>query len=492
MATNEKKRKEGTYAQLRGFHRAVPIILFALAIFVALCFIIKESTGAFGRAIGDFLLGCFSIGGYFIPVLFALHAILYPSDIHNKRLLGRIIFSLVLLIFISAMTHAISNFNVEPYFSASEFYNSGKESVGGGFVGGVFAFAIVSVIGNIGLIILAVTVITIYVTYFFATEKNPIRNFFDTVLYGIVRFLAFIEKSAKKSSAERKANQDIKAEERRRQTERREARRIEELVEREGDLYEDDYVMRGSGLSELSIPQLGISERIDERDLERNPTLQERVHPRGLVEDEPTTEPVTEHTAEEPTPAARRPIHADYGFAVSEDDYTVENGGRDFVAEAPSRTEAPRDTFVGPDATAESVFTAGFDGYDLQANERLATRRSTAAPSESEREEVPVRETRTFTSSEINAARRHGAFTTRTATPSREAQRTAEENFNPITSMAGTLRKEAFLFVECDLRGFTVFLWRFTGLFFKDLGKVLHVHNSTMQGDCLDLQMSGF
>ena len=59
-------------------------------------------------------------------------------------------------------------------------------------------------------------------------------------------------------------------------------------------------------------------------------------------------------------------------------------------------------------------------------------------------------------------------------------------------SMAGTLRKEAFLFVECDLRGFTVFLWRFTGLFFKDLGKVLHVHNSTMQGDCLDLQMSGF
>ena len=92
MSDNNKKRS--AYSQLRGFHRAVPIVLFAIALFVAICFI-NQNTGALGRAIAGFLLGSFSIGGYFIPALIAIHAMFYATDVKSRRvLISRIIFSL--------------------------------------------------------------------------------------------------------------------------------------------------------------------------------------------------------------------------------------------------------------------------------------------------------------------------------------------------------------------------------------------------------------
>ena len=56
---NKDKSKEGAYAQLKGFHRAIPIILAAFALFITLCFFTKNSTGAFGEVVSDFLLGAF-------------------------------------------------------------------------------------------------------------------------------------------------------------------------------------------------------------------------------------------------------------------------------------------------------------------------------------------------------------------------------------------------------------------------------------------------
>ena len=132
MNKNDEK-KVGAYAQLTGFHRAVPIILIALAVFVTICFFAQSETGSFGTAIADSLKGLFSIGGYFIPVLFLMHALFYPSDIQKKRLISRIIFSFVLLFLISALTHAITNWGAEPTFSSTESWDNGRANIGGGF-----------------------------------------------------------------------------------------------------------------------------------------------------------------------------------------------------------------------------------------------------------------------------------------------------------------------------------------------------------------------
>jgi len=426
---NKDKSKEGAYAQLKGFHRAVPIILAAFALFIALCFFTKDSTGAFGKIVSGFLLGAFSIGGYFIPVLFAVHAIFYPSDIQEKRLVSRVVFSVILLIFISAMTYAFSIIGEEPVFSAADFYANGQANVGGGFVGGVIGFGIIKVIGHVGLIILAIAIIALYVTYFLSGQR--MKRIFDSALLGFVKFGAKIEGKFKKSVAEKKASKSIRAEEKRRAEEKKNAKRLEALMEKESELFEDDFFATDNGLKELNIPELGISETRKQEDIELNPTLQEKVHPKNKVEEEDT-----EYARVELHP--KKTINTDYGFDPEEVEYTLENDGRDFVAEEPV-VEKARPVYTGLDDSAESVFTSDFDGFDFAKNERLASKQSTMGQAEIERKpktEEPVEHV--FTEDDIEKARKRASFEMRKAELAKqreeeEARKRAEAEFEPVT-----------------------------------------------------------
>ena len=83
-----KKAKGSAYAALTGPHRAVPIVLIALAVFITVCFF-TQNTGSFGRAISEFFRGLFASGAYFVPVLLAIHAFFYPTDVQKKRIIQR-------------------------------------------------------------------------------------------------------------------------------------------------------------------------------------------------------------------------------------------------------------------------------------------------------------------------------------------------------------------------------------------------------------------
>ena len=163
--TKKDKDTEGAYAALTGYKRAIPIVLVAVAVFIILCFI-TPSTGLLGGAVANVLLGLFSIGGYFIPFFLVMHAIFYPSDVQKKRTVTRAIFSVVALVTVSTITHAISNFGADLVFAGSEFYKLGKDNRGGGFIGGAVAFALTKVFGTAGLIIITVLVFALYITYF--------------------------------------------------------------------------------------------------------------------------------------------------------------------------------------------------------------------------------------------------------------------------------------------------------------------------------------
>ena len=102
----ENKKNKSYYARLGGFNRAVPIILVAVALFIGLCFILKDM-GSFGEVISSVLLGLFSYGAYAIPILTLLHAIFYPADVAKRHRLSRLIFSVVALLLISSSASAI-------------------------------------------------------------------------------------------------------------------------------------------------------------------------------------------------------------------------------------------------------------------------------------------------------------------------------------------------------------------------------------------------
>ena len=404
------EKKVSAYAQLTGFHRAVPIILIALAVFVTICFFTQEQTGSFGIAIAGTLKGLFSIGGYFIPVLFLVHALFYPVDIQRRKLISRIIFSFVLLFFISAFAHAISIWGMKPEFNAGEWWTNGTVGVGGGFLGGVFAFAIIHTIGHIGLIILAVTVFSIYFTYFLAGEDNPARDFFRRIIFKVLSFFASIEKKIKSKSEKKKTEKkvekaidsQIKEEEKRKEQKRKEQKRVEARNEREKDLYDDEFFEVDNGLKEFKINELGINESRSDVDIELNPTLQTKVHLGEKAE--------VKHSHE------RKPV-TDYGFIVNE------------PQETPTPSDAKSRKFeLGLEDSADNFFANGTVTFDFEKNEKLATKPSTMGPvvkKTPEKEEATGE--KVFSEDDIAAARRRMDFELRKAELKKQREREEEE-----------------------------------------------------------------
>ncbi len=352
---NRENKTKGAYASLSGAKRAVPIILFALALFTGLCFVTPDDVGL-GKYIGGFFTGLFSVGGYFIPILLAVHGIFYPSDVQKKRALTRCIFSVMTLLLFSALLHTIKSFSVEMSFSPEEFYAAGRELSGGGFFGGIIGWGLAKVFGHVGLIIIAVLIFALYIVYFFANGKSTLAR----MLLFILDKISDSHAASKKKKEERKAKREAK---------RREAA-APRISEKHSDLYDDEFFAVDSGMSDLSIASLGIHETRSKADIEAHPHLEEKVRHEGEIfgADIPTEEPEIQEAAFEP---------------VNEAAYSQES--------------------------ADEIFTKEFDPFNFEKNAEIAARQKERIKSQAEISEFaePVR---TFSEKDIEEARRRADF----------------------------------------------------------------------------------
>ena len=402
----EPKKTASTEAQplaLSGAQRAIPVVLFALAIFVTLCFFM-QNTGTVGRVINQVLLGLFSFTAYLIPVLLALHAIFYASDVQKKRRLSRLIFSVLTLVFLSSIVYAVEFFGEDAPFTPAKYYTRGMERSGGGFVGSVVAYAITKVFGSVGLIIIALLVLALYVTFFFSKEDSTLVRFALKCLTAILTFFSLIERGIKwlLSGGER----------------RKERKRERSVVQQQRELLDDEFFDVDNGLAELQIPALGISEVRDARSVEANPTLREKVIHGDTVHTSPSyTSPLEETVGESEyeafvidptiqtdTAAQRRgempiPSESDTADAPKVSTSQAEAPARTYTPERekPSQQTATREAptqsaSVGvgratgisgiQDFDAGDVFTSDFDPFDIERNRALARRGALEQPKE--------------------------------------------------------------------------------------------------------------
>ena len=368
----EKKNVSAQYSSLTGIHRAVPIILFAVAVFTMFCFITQD-IGALGHAISTVFLGLFSYGAYAIPLLLALHAVFYPSDISEKRVLSRVIFSLIAITFISALAYSITYWNDEIVFDAIQFFKDGKSSVGGGFIGGIVGFCLIKIFGRVGLVIIAVAIFAIYISYFFASGQRSISKVLFGILKAIVILLALIEMGIKKlfGSVKNAKNEKIKR----------------TAEQKNNELTDDEFFAVDNGMQKLSVAELGIKETRESVDLEDNPTLHEKIFYKSAVSKEEAERMAMREKAEEmfyqtvaeepvdeePVPAPRRRL-----VNVTYDDPDS------MVGRAPVKEEPPEEEPVTPisasvpvtDDNADSIFTRDFDPFNMMMSEELASKPS--------------------------------------------------------------------------------------------------------------------
>ena len=393
---DKKKTTDGTYASLRGFHRAVPIILAAIGVFIAVCFI-TEATGALGGGIAGFLLGLFSYGAYAIPVLICLHGLFYAHDLHERCVVSRTVFSALTVLIIAAVEYAVIYWSSEPVFDPVGFYNLGST---GGFIGSILAFGIMKIFGPVGLVIICVAVVAIYITFFFARSSSAAGRAALSVLSVIADACAAVERGIKGIFRSiKKARAD---------------KREQEAKERTGELADDDFFAVDNGMEKLEITELGIKEVRSSEDIEKNPTLHGTVYHKSAVKGEDIPREEREMREEPVTVGGDRPRRRVVDLTYGLDDEILHGGSapegkEDIIYEADEPVKERRS--YGEDS-AEAVFTRDFDPFDFATGEREASRLSSgAAPREEKRGisemTTPISE---LTEEDVLAARRRAAF----------------------------------------------------------------------------------
>ena len=363
---NQNRRTEYSYSDLRGFHRAVPILLAAVAVIIFAGYL-TEDTG-FGHTISMIFQGLFAAGAWAIPVLLIIHAIFYAEDLGRGRIVSRIIFSVITVLVISVIQYAIvfwDSWKDAAVFDPVRFF---VEENAGGFIGSIFAFLLIKVFGPVGLIILAVAVAALYVVFFYAGTNNTVGKVFLRVLEVIASGLAVVERWIVGLIGKGK---DIARQ-----------RKQKQIEERQAELADDEFFRVDNGMQRMEIKELGIRESKDPDEIEQNPTLHSKVYMKSAVSGEDARiiekeEAPKPKTAPEAKPETKfRDFNFDYNLDHLKNEPKTEEVKSEVKPE-PQKTQ--RESF-GLDEKAENVFTKDFDPFDFHEAETIASRKSSRAP----------------------------------------------------------------------------------------------------------------
>ncbi len=366
---NTQNRKNAPEAE--GIKRAVPIIMFALAAFIALCYI-TQNTGWLGAFISKVLLGLFACGAYAIPLLLVVHGVFFYRDVENKCVASRAMFSAITVLTISALAYTIYTFKHDVGFSMAEFYRLGVDGKGGGAVGSTVSFLLMKIFGSVGMIVIAVAIFALYISFFFAKSKRISGKFLYFLLAMLTSVLAFFEKCIMFVVNKIKG--------------RKQRKRQEQIEIKNEEFYADDFFAVDNGLKELRIEELGIMEHRSNAAIEANPTLHEKVFHKSAVDD---AQESVHHADKVSEQAYTRP--ADRKRAASfydpKDTFIIEATApvsepvkeAKPVPERPAADSAKINKMYGLDENAEDVFTSDFDPFDFVAAESLVNKPSSKA-----------------------------------------------------------------------------------------------------------------
>ncbi len=400
--TQAKAKRTARRPMPEGVHKAIPIVLGAMAVFTAVCFIM-DGVGELGGVLSDVLLGLFSYGAYAVPVLLLVHAVFYAADVKGRRLLSRVIFSVITLLAISSAVYTVQNFGENPEFLGFGYYAAGIAGSGGGLIGSLIGYGMTKLFGYVGVIIIALAVVGIYITYFFSGGGKTLRRFGFTVLRAVIIFCAYVERMIKSALS---FIFGIGKRGRRRRAD-----------EKSRELYEDDFFAVDNGIESLEISELGIAERRSREAIEARPTLHDKVFHKNDVAREGT--------------ADRQRQSAVWSGDIYENE-AVEH----------RRAEGSTESCVT--ASADAVFTKDFDPFNIAMSEEIANRPSTksetkAAPTVTEKlEEISPRDAeKERLQKELERARE-------------ELARRAEREATPVSNAGEYIgeKKKSFEFTE--------------------------------------------
>ena len=367
---SQNNENKSYYSSLSKAGRAVPILLLALAIFIGAC-LFGSGAGALGGGVKSLLLGLFAFGAYMIPVVILVHAICYASDAFHKRRGSRALFSVVAVICASVLDYAISFIGKEAVLSPAEFYASASA---GGFVGSSIGYAFTALIGSVGAIILALAILAVFATFFYADRTGNFGKKVIAFRDGVSEINAGIKQKAKEAKDK---NQQLKDEQ--------DYQKREQVSE---ELADDDFFKARNGSDDVKISQLGIDESA-------SPTGAATLipHVEESIFEETEEEEIAEAKPEKPH--RTKPLDLNYGIEDTDITY-ITNMPSQEAESAPAAESAEAkaydNKFFGLDDSAENVFTQNFEPFNFATSEKLASKPSSKAVVQEEIDELTMLE----------------------------------------------------------------------------------------------------
>ncbi|MBQ9940174.1 MAG: DNA translocase FtsK 4TM domain-containing protein [Clostridia bacterium] len=178
------------------FNQFAPYIIGFVAIFLAACFFVTKEYVGFAKYIGTFLCGLFSCGAYTIPFFLFYMAIFYRKNLTNNVHRQKWIYMAIAVVFISVM---FSLFSPIENYNIKEHYISGTKLTGGGVVGGFVYNATATLIGPVGVCILAIIALLVFITLVFGRTPEYI---FKKTVSGVTGFFRNIAETIRDSAGE--------------------------------------------------------------------------------------------------------------------------------------------------------------------------------------------------------------------------------------------------------------------------------------------------
>lgn len=174
---NNLKKPKKKSAFKKALNKFMPYIL---SIFAAIMlFGLTGLAGGFGVGVRNLLYGIFSnFATYFFPIFLIYHAIMWNYDVKRRICVRRVVCSIVTLICFSTMQYLIQVGDYEALnsYSVSAFFNLGKASVGGGFVGGFFGKLLLGLGNILGVIIITLILVLMILQMFNITPAYMVRS----------------------------------------------------------------------------------------------------------------------------------------------------------------------------------------------------------------------------------------------------------------------------------------------------------------------------
>lgn len=220
-------------------NQVITVALFALALFVGICFIWHDSVGVIGKFIFEGLFGIFGGSAILVPFLLLNHAIFHKRDVESGAVRYKWSFSVLTVFLLSMIVHSILGICkiASPDETLSSLFENGQKLVGGGAVGGKCELFLAKGIGDIGVLIFSLTFFIILSIFLFGL--TPAMFFERAKFYAVHR----MEKREESKKKKRQQAENKKEEEKTKMPERRDV--PENPKRRRGDIddeifYDDD------------------------------------------------------------------------------------------------------------------------------------------------------------------------------------------------------------------------------------------------------------